>query len=208
MKASDSFRFEIDRRGESHCQLTVLSQNTSSSFALARAAASVIARSQRVARMRARNLPVVTSECVCDTLVRRANPFPRGKRCQGFVRHCHDGKSIRTVVLATRLRQGFAGGSRVGSPELQRRRQARTHTPRPLLRQGSGRLSANHNDRWLWVPAFAGTTGKAGGNAADRTRDKLENRTPFFERLWPAMTTKGHTSYLRCFLDIVSPAMA
>jgi hypothetical protein len=79
MKASDSFRFEIDRRGESHCQLTVLSQNTSRSFALAHAAASVIARSQRVARMRARNLPVVTSECVCDTLVRRANPFPRGK---------------------------------------------------------------------------------------------------------------------------------
>ena len=50
--------------------------------------------------------------------------------------------------------------------------------------------------------------GQAGGNAVDRTRDKLDNRTPFFERLWPAMTTKGHTSYLRCFLDIVSPAMA
>src|ERR1700728_5364173 len=34
---------------------------------------------------------------------------------------------------------------------------ARTHTPRLLLRQSAGRLSFKHNDRWLWVPAFAGT---------------------------------------------------
>ena len=141
----------------------------------------------RDARKNARDLPDVTSENACDRLTRRANQAARPKLGvkTSFVIGTRS-KSSRAVVLA----------------------KARTHTPRPLLRQGSGRLSANHNDRWLWVPAFAGTTGKAGGNAADRTRDKLDNRTPFFERLWPAMTTKGHTSYLRCFLDIVSPAMA
>ena len=109
-------------------------------------------------------------------------------RCQGFVCHCHDGKSTRTVVLATRLRQGFAGGSRVGSPELQRRRQARTHTPRPLLRQSGGRLSANHNDRWLWVPACAGTT----ANEAAVTRIALDTPAPrFVNRLSGVLATAG-----------------
>ena len=28
----------------------------------------------------------------------------------------------------------------------------------PSLRQATGRLSLNHHRRWLWVPAFAGTT--------------------------------------------------
>ena len=36
---------------------------------------------------------------------------------------------------------------------------AGTHTPRPLFCAHAVAGFANHRGRWLWVPAFAGTTG-------------------------------------------------
>ena len=36
---------------------------------------------------------------------------------------------------------------------------AGTHTPRPLVCAHAVAGFANHRGRWLWVPAFAGTTG-------------------------------------------------
>ena len=61
-------------------------------------------------------------------------------------------------------------------PCAQLRTGAGTHTPRLCLRQAAGRLSTHYNDRWLWVPAFAGTT----ANEATGTSIALDTPAPRF----------------------------
>ena len=65
---------------------------------------------------------------------------------------------------------------------------AGTHTLRLRLRQAARQLSTHYNDRWLWVPASAGTT----ANEAAITSIALDTPAPLFvNRTLLALTHDG-----------------
>src|SRR6202140_1915262 len=59
---------------------------------------------------------------------------------------------------------------------------AGTHTPRLLSLSAAARRLSNNEHRWLWVPAFAGTTMELEQMASSRTpstRRPCERRDPY-----------------------------